>query len=122
MIKNKAGIWGELYAVRWLRDRGYDIISSNYTCRVGEIDIVASDGKMLFFVEVKTREASTDRRPMEAVDEFKTERMKKAAGLFMSSFELDLPSRFDVAEVYISRSGESFSLVDINYIEGAFGA
>ena len=41
MIRNKIGVWGEIYTARYLRDRGYEILTSNYVCRFGEIDIVA---------------------------------------------------------------------------------
>ena len=56
MIKNKSGVWGELFTARYLRDRGYRIITSGYSCRFGEIDIVAMKGDTLCFVEVKTRD------------------------------------------------------------------
>lgn len=49
------GMWGEVFAARYLRDNGYEILSANYRTRLGEIDLVASDGIHIVFAEVKTR-------------------------------------------------------------------
>ena len=37
--KEKPGLWGEIYAARFMRENGYEIITANYRCRLGEIDI-----------------------------------------------------------------------------------
>ena len=46
---------GEDLAVRYLKKKGYKVLEQNYTCPVGEIDIIARDKKTIVFVEVKTR-------------------------------------------------------------------
>ena len=117
MIKNKTGVWGELYAARYLRDKKYRIITSGYSCRFGELDLVAMQGDTLCFVEVKTRSEDTLTRPMEAVDEWKQERLRLAAQSFLSYSKLENETRFDVCEVYLD--GENRA-VKINYIENAF--
>ncbi len=118
MIRNKTGIWGEIYTARYLRDKGCDIIGSNFKCRFGEADIIASQGKNMFIVEVKTRDESTSVRPMEAVDVNKRERLEKTAQVFIKASGLtDLQPRFDVAEVYLNKE---YELVSLNYIENAF--
>ena len=117
MIKNKTGVWGEIYAARYLRDNGYKIISSNYSCRFGEIDIIAEKKKVLCFVEVKTREEETKIRPMEAVDEGKRERLEMTAKSFIKMAEYKAETRFDVCEVYLDKA---YRPVKINYIENAF--
>ena len=43
--KEKPGLWGEIYAARFMRENGYEIITANYRCRLGEIDIIAKDRK-----------------------------------------------------------------------------
>ncbi len=53
--RDALGDRGENVAARYLRNRGYKIIVRNFRCDLGEIDIVARDGKTLVFVEVKTR-------------------------------------------------------------------
>ena len=118
MIRNKTGIWGEIYTARYLRDKGCDILGSNFKCRFGEVDIIASQGKNMFIVEVKTRDESTSVRPMEAVDVNKRERLEKTAQVFIKASGLtDLQPRFDVAEVYLNKE---YELVSLNYIENAF--
>ena len=117
MIKNKTGVWGEVYAARYLRDRKYRIISSNYHCRFGEIDIIAEKGGILCFVEVKTRDENTPMRPMEAVDEGKQKRLEMTAKSFLSATGYKAETRFDVCEVLVDGENKA---AEINYIENAF--
>lgn len=117
MIKNKTGVWGEIFAARYLRDNGYDILSSNYVCRFGELDIVALKGKTVCFVEVKTRNRNTSIRPMEAVDEGKQKRLEMAAKSFLSATKINAEASFDVCEVYLD---DNNALCSINYIKNAF--
>ncbi len=117
MIKNKSGVWGEVYAARYLRDNGYSILSSNYSCRFGEIDLIASKKKELCFIEVKARNKSTDIRPMEAVDEGKQKRVMLTAQNFIAYSKLKGEMRFDVCEVYLN---DDNTLEKINYIKNAF--
>ena len=117
MITNKAGAWGEIYAARYLRKKEHDVISSNYVCRFGELDIVSLKDGIVCITEVKTRNKNTLFRPMEAVDEGKRQRIEMAAKSFIKMSKLTGEIRFDVCEVYID---DNFALVDINYIENAF--
>ena len=117
MIRNKTGVWGEIFAARYLRDNGYEILSSNYVCRFGEIDIVARKNGVISFVEVKTRNQNTNVRPMEAVDEGKQKRLEMAAKSFLSATKMNAESCFDVCEVYLD---DNHALCGINYIKNAF--
>ena len=60
--RDASGQRGENVAARYLRNLGYKIIIRNFRCPLGEIDIIAKDGRTLVFVEVKTRRRTT-RRP-----------------------------------------------------------
>ncbi len=117
MIKNKSGVWGEIYAARYLRDRGYNILNSNYSCRFGEIDIIATRKSKICFVEVKSRNISTKSRPMEAVDENKQKKIFLTAQYYVSCTKFDGEMQFDVCEVYLN---DDNTLSEINYIENAF--
>ena len=117
MIKNKPGVWGELFTARYLRDNGYKIITSNHTCRFGEIDLIAMKDDVLCFVEVKTRAENTENRPMEAVDEEKQNKMRMTADIFVSYSKLGNATRFDVSEVWLDKDSK---LVRLNYIANAF--
>ena len=117
MIRNKTGVWGEIFTVRYLRDKGYKILSSNYVCRFGEADVIAQAGDTVCFVEVKTRNVKTDIRPMEAVDAVKIGRLRMTAKNFLSFSKIEAQPRFDVCEVYLDDNNR---LSGINYIENAF--
>ncbi len=117
MIKHKTGVWGEVFAARYLRDNGYNILTANYTCRFGELDLIAFKDKILCFVEVKTRNEKSKTRPMEAVDEVKQKRIVMAAESYLSVSKIEAETRFDVCEVYLDDCNK---LCSINYIENAF--
>src|SRR5437870_61274 len=61
------GTGGEEAACAHLEALGYRILTRNYRCRQGEIDIIALDGEVLVFVEVKTRSPSAYGSPRDAV-------------------------------------------------------
>lgn len=117
MVINKSGVWGEIYAARYLRDHGYEIISANYRRRLGEIDIIARKGGFICFTEVKTRGRDAIARPAEAVDTFKQQRITATAKLFSREYPHRLQPRFDVCEVILD---DGFKLISVNYIENAF--
>ena len=54
MNKRKTGTEYEELAARWLTGKGFEILEKNYRCRIGEIDLIARDGRYLVFVEVST--------------------------------------------------------------------
>ena len=112
------GKLGEDFTADYLIKNGYDIITRNYRKPCGEIDIVASKGDILVFVEVKTRKSNLFGEPSEYVDHKKQERVKKAAMVYADVENTDM--RFDVIEVfYEEKNGELF-LVKVNHIENAF--
>ncbi len=117
MVINKSGVWGELYAVRFLRDNGYKIITGNYRRRVGEIDIIAQKDNVVCFVEVKTRGENSLATPSESVDSFKQEKIRATASLFVRKFGADYDMRFDVIEVILDRN---YNKLQLKHIKDAF--
>lgn len=94
------GAMGEAAAERWLRRAGYTIVARGFRIRLGEIDIVARQGGLVVFVEVKTRRGEGFGRPSEAVTPAKQRRLAHVAQVFLGrSGWSDLPCRFDVVEV-----------------------
>ena len=67
MNKRKTGAEYEELAARWLTGTGFEILEKNYRCRIGEIDLIARDGRYLVFVEVKYRSDEKAGDPSEAV-------------------------------------------------------
>ena len=118
--KQKAGLMGEVAAARYLRDKGYDILTANFRTRFGEIDIIAADEKYIVFVEVKTRGPRSIARPREFVDAHKRARLVKTAALYLSQTKLPLQPRFDVMEVFVD--AETLRVLHLEQIENAFDA
>ncbi len=82
--KKRIGQLGEELAAEALKNKGYYIITRNYTCPYGEVDIIAVRERVLAFVEVKTRTGRGHGRPAEAVDERKQRHIRNAARYFLS--------------------------------------
>ena len=99
-VKGTRGAWGEDYAAAYLRRHGYRILARNYSCRFGEIDIIASDRHYVVFVEVKLR----------ASDRF------VRAGAYVTPAK---QPRFDVIEIY-GDADTPRRQRRINQIENAF--
>jgi len=113
--KRAIGDTGEEIAVRYLENYGYIMIKRNYHSPYGEIDIIASKGEYIVFVEVKYRKNRLYGEPSQAVDYKKQEKIKKTALQYISENEVgDKDFRFDILE--ITGMGE----VKINHIENAF--
>lgn len=121
MNKITRGSQGEIAAARFLRDKGYDFLASNYASRQGEIDIIARDGEYIVFVEVKTRAANSIAQGRDSVTWQKQSKIVTTAMIYLSQTGLELQPRFDVVEV-ILKDSHGFEIVKINHLENAFGA
>ena len=116
MDKRLLGEYGEIIAARYLRKHGYIIVEGNYSCKFGEIDIVAEDKKYVVFVEVKTRSEGMRYSPSDAVDSAKRARIVATSQFYLKSYDLIRQPRFDIIEVYFKDDEP----VKINHIENAF--
>jgi putative endonuclease len=97
--KDALGDRGENVAARFLRNLGYKIIMRNFRCDLGEVDIIAREGKTLVFVEVKTR-AYDDPTPEDQVNLEKRQQIQKAAKYYLSRYGFPQPpARFDVVAI-----------------------
>jgi len=110
----QVGAEGERVVRAHLERMGWRIITSNFRCKAGEMDIIAEQpsGKesVLVFIEVKTRRGASHGSPIESVDARKVERLRNIALAFLSARGSggDEPAcRFDVAEVRLDRDGLS---------------
>jgi putative endonuclease len=108
---------GERAAARYVRRRGLRVVTRGYHTPWGEIDLVAREGNILVFIEVKTRRRGT---PAEAVTPEKQRRLTLAGLHFMRRHNLlEQRSRFDVvAIVWVDEK----SLPRIEHIRNAFDA
>lgn len=91
---------GEAVAARYLRRLGYKIVAHSQRNRLGEIDIIAVDGRTVVFVEVKTRQTHEAGHPAEAVTPDKQRRLTRLALTYLKRHGLlECPARFDVVAV-----------------------
>lgn len=94
------GRQGENIACEYLSKHKYKIIDRNFTCRFGEIDIVAWDGETVIFVEVKARKDDSFGMPREAVDYRKQQTIVRCATYWLyKKKQMGVPVRFDVVEI-----------------------
>ena len=104
---------GEQYAAEYLKQHGFRILDRNYHCRYGEVDLVAEDAKYLVFVEVKTRSGTRFGTPAQAVTAEKQRKLTITAQRWLMTHETQRQPRFDVIEVYVSRSAQLRRVVHI---------
>jgi putative endonuclease len=91
---------GEDAAARYLKKHGYRILARGLDSRLGELDIVAVDGRTIVFVEVKTRRSTYAGHPAEAIDPRKERRMTQSALAYLKAQRLlQYAARFDVVAV-----------------------
>ena len=103
---------GEQIAARYLRRCGYLILARNYRAAGAEIDLVAIEGETLVFVEVKARSGMLFGAPVEAVDENKQVRIRRAADVYALRHRVrDFPMRFDVVAIVGSGRNRHLDLV-----------
>lgn len=95
------GTYYEEKAAEYLKEQGYEILTMNYHCRMGEIDIIAREGEYLVFVEVKYRRSSAGGNPEEAVNDKKQHTISKVASYYLMRERgvTDVCCRFDVVAI-----------------------
>lgn len=119
MPSGSRGAAGEVLAARFLRDKGYRILTTNYRCRLGEIDIIAEKAPYIAFVEVKTRSENALYTPKEAVTLQKQRRIIRTALLYLQHHPTELQPRFDVVEIRTLKQSP-MTAVEVDHIQGAY--
>ncbi len=116
MKANPLGAQGEDFAAKTLAELGYKILERNFSSKYGEVDIIATQGDILAFVEVKTRKENSMVSGVLAVTAAKQRKIIATALWYMNIHTLDLQPRFDVFSV-ITRGKD---IISHSYLEGAF--
>ena len=100
MTNQELKAFGEDAAARLLESKGLRILARNFRLRFGELDLVALDGSILVFVEVKARSKDDLIDPYEAVDHTKQKKLRRLAEAFMARTRVGFDEcRFDVVSV-----------------------
>ncbi|PZE22470.1 YraN family protein [Paenibacillus xerothermodurans] len=119
LTRKMLGALGENYAREHLSSKGYRIQAQNWRCRSGEIDLVAVEGELLVFVEVRTRSGSARfGTPQESVNLLKQRQVRETAQYYAHRNQLlHKQQRFDVISVLTEKDG---GLRTIEHVCNAF--
>lgn len=105
--RHQLGAWGESEAARFLEMLGYSIVERNVRTRYGELDIVARDGSVLVFVEVRTKSTTLHGHPFETIDVRKQKKLIGMARWYLYARNLGdtVDCRFDAIAVVCEEPG-----------------
>ena len=108
---------GESAAEEYLRRKGYRIVARNLRSPVGELDLVAEDGRVLVFVEVKARRTDAFGGAIQAVHQRKQQKLIQLAAQYLARHHVkDRLCRFDV----VLLQGTDAAVPQIEHIQNAF--
>jgi len=100
------GQLGEELACVFLKKQGYKILGQNFRTRGGEIDVIAKEGEMVVFVEVKTRISTEFGSPEEAIDERKQYKLAMTAEAYLAAHDLyEADYRIDAIGIEMEHDG-----------------
>jgi len=101
-------------ALAWLEKQGLTLITRNFSCKAGEIDLVMRDGHVVCFVEVRYRSSTQHASGAESITRSKIRKLIRTAEVYLLTHPADEDTeyRFDVVSID----------EDIEWIRGAFTA
>lgn len=116
-LNKKIGSYGETIAEDYLKSIGYIILEKNFTCKIGEIDLIAKDKNHISFIEVKTRYGTPYGTPGESITTSKQYKIYKTAQTYILKKKLYKSNfRFDVIEIILNNTNSPY----IKLIKDAF--
>ncbi|MEZ5582433.1 MAG: YraN family protein [Candidatus Competibacteraceae bacterium] len=107
----------ESLACQYLESQGLVLITRNFRCRLGELDLVMRDGPQLVFVEVRSRSNRDYGSPIETITPTKQKRLLRAAAYYLQKTACTAPCRFDVIGISSVNGIDS-----VEWINNAFQA
>jgi len=115
-MHNQVGEAGEKIAEQWLLKQGFTILHRNWRHAHDEIDIIATRGKMLHFIEVKTRSSKRFGHPEHNVSQKKFKQLKRAADAFLFANPGYRWIQFDIVAITIKKENEAevFYMEDVS--------
>ena len=94
------GYWGEQIAADFLKKQGYQIVSRNFRCPYGEIDLIAKEKDIWCFIEVQTIKTKSYGYGFDSVTLTKQKHIIKVAQYYLGQLALyEAPARFDVISI-----------------------
>lgn len=113
---NLLGKEGEKAAVTFLKEKGYEVVATNWRFGKYEIDIIVQTQDSLIFIEVKTRESAAYGHPSEFLSLRQMRNIVEAAEVFMQTKKIEKEARFDVLTL-LKKETQSFH---IEHFQAAF--
>jgi putative endonuclease len=113
---NDLGDKGEVIASQHLEQSGYTILETNWRYRRAEVDIIAMDGPVLVFIEVKTRSSDAHGKPEEFITSRKEHLITAAAHAYIDHIDHDWEVRFDFISI-LYRAATDY---DLEHFKDAF--
>ena len=112
----ETGKYGEALAVAFLKKKGFGILETNWRFSKAEVDIIAKDGEVLVFVEVKTRSSDFFGKPEDFITKHKEQLIADAASVYMKIIDHDWEIRFDFISILLKNKND----YSIEHFEDAF--
>ena len=120
MNRRTTGLLGEKLAKSFLQKKGYRILTINYRCRGGEIDIIASHKHVIVFIEVRAKTILDFGIPEESVTSIKKNRLIQTALTYLNLTDrMQAQWRIDFIALELTAQGE---IIRVNHIENAVTA
>jgi putative endonuclease len=111
--RRRFGNRGEELAALFFEARGFRVIERNWSCRLGEIDLVVERAGHWHFVEVKTRHGHMYGFPEEAVTRSKLQKLRRAIEMYLLSRPAPIDLQIDVLAITLGDAEPEY-----HYIEG----
>jgi len=110
--RQQFGDKGESIAVKQLKKEGYKILKRNYRTKLGEIDIIAEEGGVITFIEVKARKSEKYGTPRHAVTPAKQKKISMVALSYLKETnQFGKKARFDVVTINPGNGNSTVSLI-----------
>lgn len=114
------GTAGETYALQFLLEKQFELITQNFRCKAGEIDLIMRDDINLVFIEVRTRRPTQYGDGADSITPAKQRKLIKTAAYFLTQSPQfnHVPARFDVLDL----KPVDKTRFDVDWIPAAFCA
>lgn len=120
--RQKTGELGESIAEKYLIGKGFSIIERNFTCRIGEIDLICKAGDRLHFVEVKTTRSTlgtlASYNPFQNVSREKLRRFSNTVFIWLEKHKVpvDVSWQIDGIGVYLDEVSKKAQVLYLEHI------
>ncbi len=117
--RKTTGAYGESLAADFLRNKGYTIVTKNWHCNIGEIDIIAQESNTLVFVEVRTKHGTRNGTPEESITPKKQAKLIELAYSYLAETVSPIDDwRIDIVAIVLDSGNR---ILRITHLPSAVG-